>query len=199
MAENDEIGVQIHGRYQDQNIVNVMHYKITAQAASEADILYTLALAWESLHGTTWLSRHLDTYSLMGVKLFSISGANKRPGIQHIDEPGLVTGTEEPAALCRVVTLYTGSDNYRRRGRIMLSGSEILQFNDDDGGVTNAEIILMEALGTALLAPVTSGANTMIPGLRHTAALPFEPYTSALGRKTPALIRSRRVRGFAIG
>lgn len=199
MAVSDIIGVQIHGRYQGQNIVNVMHYRITAQETGEDDILYDFALAWETTFKTTWLARHIDTYKLMGVKFFNLTGVNKRPGIQHIDDPGVVTGTETPSPVCRVVTLYTASTNFRRRGRLMLSGSEDLMFNDDDGGVTNTEITSMENFGTQLIANLVADADVCEPGLAPAGVLPFEPFTSAMGRKTPALLRSRRIRGFAIG
>lgn len=199
MAVDDIIGIQIHGRYQQQNIVNLIHYQITEQTFDEMTILGNLCVAWETANKTAWLARHIDTYSLMGLKAFSLTGDNKLPGIRHIDEAGAVVGTEAPSPLCRTLTLYTGSDNYRRRGRVMLSGSADTMFNDDDGAVTDAELTALVTLGTALLDDVGSGGNVCVPGLAPNGILPYERYIGVLARKTPALIRSRRVRGFSIG
>lgn len=199
MAVDDIIGIQIHGRYQMQNIVNTIHYKITEQGSTEEHILQNTVDNWHFQNTAGWLARHIDTYSLMGLKAFSVTGDNKRPGIAHIDDPGVVTGTEVPSPVCRVITLYTDSDNYRRRGRVMLSGSETLQFMDADGSVTPAEIVLLQVLGVLLIADVEGGGDIVQPGLKPTELLPFEPFVSQLGRKTPSLIRSRRVRSFGIG
>lgn len=199
MAVDDIIGIQIHGRYQSQNIVNTIHYKITEQASNEDDVLSQLCSNWNLINTGAWTARHLDSYTFKGLKAFSLSGDNKRPGILHIDDPGLVTGTEVPSPICRVITLYTGSSNYRRRGRVMLSGSESLQFDIVDGSVTSAEITLMEVLGASLIVDIDGAGDSAQPGLAPTDVLPFEPFTSVLGRKTPALISSRRVRTFGIG
>lgn len=202
MAVLDIIGLQIHGRYQNQNIVNTIHYQITEQVSNENDVLQQLVDNWVFINRGAWIGRHIDTYTLMGLKGFSVTGDNKRPGIAHIADAGLVTGTEVPSPVCRVLTLYTNSDNYRRRGRVMLSGSETLQFEDSDGSVTAAEIVLMEVLGASLIVDIDGEGDNAQPGLAPVAgppALPFEAFTSVLGRKTPALIRSRRVRSFGIG
>lgn len=199
MAVDDIIGIQVHGQYQMQNIVNVMHYKITEQVADDHDVLQQLALQWEIQNKATWLGRHIDTYSLMGLKAFSLTGENKRPGIVHIDEAGAIVGVESPSPLCRVITMYTQSENYRRRGRIMLSGSADAHFDDADGAVAAVEIALLTLLGQTLMADLDDGSEAAEPGLAPTAVLPFEKFTAVLARRTPACIRSRRVRGFAIG
>lgn len=199
MAVDDVIGIQIHGTFQNQNIVNGMTFQITAQTADDHDVLNYLCLAWETTHKTNWLARHIDSYSLMGLKGFSLSGGNKRPGMVHIDEPGTVTGTEAPSPLCRVITLYTDSDNYRRHGRLMLSAGDTLMFNDADGAVSDAELALLAILGEGMIASINTAGNEFIPGLAPTDVLPFEPFTDVLSRRTPACIRSRRVRGFSIG
>lgn len=199
MAVDDIIGIQIHGRYQMQNIVNVMHYEVTEQTSDDHELLGQFCTQWETQHKSGWLARHIDSYSLMGLKGFSITGANKRPGIVHINDPGAIVGEEAPSPICRVVTLYTDSDNYRRRGRIMLSGSADAHFNDADGAVTDVELAAMVILGEALILPMTFSGNTTQPGLRPQGILTFEQFTAAQSRRTPACIRSRRVRGFSIG
>jgi hypothetical protein len=199
MAVDDIVGVRIVGRYQSQNIVNTMHYKITAQDDTEHVILQLLAAEWETALKAYWLDLHNDAYSLMGLRAFSLSGENKRPGIVHIDDAGLLALIGAPSPLCRVITLYTDSTNYRRRGRIMLSGSNTTDFDEADGSVAAGVIGDLEALGLFLIEDLVSEGNTFSPGLAPHGILPFEPFTSVLGRKTPACIRSRRVRGFLIG
>lgn len=199
MAVDDVIGIQIHGRYQMQNVVNVMQYKITEQTADNHELLGKMCLAWETSHKTVWLGRHIDSYRLMGLKGFSLTGLNKRPGLVHIDEAGSVVGVETPSPICRVITMYTDSPNYRRRGRVMLSGSEDTMFGDDDGAVVDAELALLAILGTALMADLDDGSNAAEPGLAPHGLLEFEKFTAVQARRTPACIRSRRVRGFSVG
>lgn len=199
MAVDDIVGIQIHGRYQMQNIVNVMHYKITEQVADDHSVLSEFCSGWATALTTAWLARHIDTYSLMGLKAFSLTGANKKPGIIHIDDAGSIVGEECPSPICRVITLYTDSDNYRRRGRLMLSGSADSHFNDADGAVADAELTLLEGLGDDMIADVSNNGNVCEPGLKPTDVLPFAKFTDVLARRTPACIRSRRVRGFAVG
>jgi len=199
MAVDDIVGVRIVGRYQQQNIVNTMHYKIIAQAVSEALVLQFLSDLWETSHKTAWLALHIDTYSLMGIRAFNKVGVNKKPGITHIDEAGGVALDEAPSPLCRTITLYTESDNYRRRGRLMLSGSNVSDFDDEDGAVTGSVIGSLQAFGSDVVENIDAGGTEFQPGLPPTDVLPWEPFTSALGRATPSLVRSRRVRGFSIG
>lgn len=199
MAVDDIVGLQICGRYQQQNIVNTIHFKLNEQVSDEHDILDSLCAAWEAANKVPWLARHMDTYSLMGLKGFSLTGDNKKPGIVHIDEPGVIVTGECSSALCRTITLYTDSDNYRRRGRVMLSGSSADHFNNDDGAVTDAELVLMAVLAPYLVADLSAGGDTAEPGLAPTVTLPWERFTGTQARKTPAVIRSRRVRGFSIG
>lgn len=199
MAVDDIVGIRIVGRYQDQNIVNTMHYKITAQVSTDNEILGVLGAAWLADHNSDWMDRHSDQYELVGVRCFSLTGDNKMPGIVPHGYAGNVVGVELPAMICRTVTLYTDSSNYRRRGRIMLSGTVVAQLVEADGSVTAAEMALMEALGSALIADIDSLGDSFTPGLAPNGVLPFEPFTGALGRKTPAGITSRRIRGFSIG
>lgn len=202
MAENDIVGVRIVGRYQDQNIVNTMHYRITAQESTEQEILGILAQRWLATHGPLWRARHIDTYRLVGVSAFSLTGLNKVPGIATDGTVGSVTGAELPSSVCRTITLYTNSDNYRRHGRVMLSGSEILQLEVGDGGLTATELALLDALGVTLIADLVDAGDTFTPGLAPVTgppALPFEPFTGSLARRTPSSVTSRRIRRFSIG
>lgn len=199
MAVDDIVGIRIVGRYQDQNIVNTIHFQITAQSSSELDILQSLTDQWLVQNGSTWRGRHIDTYRLVGIKGFSLSGPNKIPGITEDGTVGDVIGTEVPALVCRTITMYTASSNFRRRGRVMLSGGEIAQFETGDGSVTAAERALMGTLGALLINDVVAGGDSFTPGLAPTDVLPFEPFTGQLGRKTPSSVTSRRIRGFSIG
>lgn len=199
MAVDDIVGVRVVGRYQSQNIVTTLHYKITAQTVAEHQFLQLLTNAWDTNLSAMWAARHIDTYELVGVKGFSKSGQNKRPGITDIGTSGSVVGSEVPSLICRVITLYTDSSNYRRHGRVMLSGCDTTMFNDDDGAVTSAEITALATLADELIDPITFDEQSVTPVIPPTDVLPVEEITASLVRKTPACIRSRRVRGFSIG
>jgi hypothetical protein len=199
MAVDDIVGCRVVGRYMDQNIVNTFHYQIINQAAGEDAILQALSDAWETTNKSDWLARHSDDYSLIGVRAFGVTGVNKVPGITHIDDPGDVVEPEALSPICRTITLYTESDNHRRRGRVMLSGSTAGMFDPSDGTVTLVEIAALVPLAILLTTLLTSGGNSFQPGLPPSGELPWEPYTGYKARLTPSVIRSRRVRGLMIG
>lgn len=203
MAVADEVGLHIVGRYQDQNIVSTMHYRITAQTTGEDEILDQLCTGWNSACTSAWVARHIDTYELIGLKAFGKTGVNKRPGIFEVGQSGGVVGVETPSPVCRTITLYTADTNHWRRGRVMLSGSEHAMFDVDDGSVTASERTSLEALAALLLADITVGGDEFTPGLCAGTGIggpySFADFTSYLVRKTPACVRSRRIKGFSIG
>lgn len=199
MAQGDTVILRVVGRYQGQNIVNNLHYMITDQESAETQILQNLCAAWNTAIPTTWLARHIDTYTLVGIKAFNKTGPIKVPGFLSIDSPGVVVGVETPSPVCRTITLYTASINYRRRGRIMLSGSADGMFNDDDGAVTTSEVDSLTALGQLLNSTLQSGNDAWVLAIPPTDLLPNEVITSVRGRTTPSVIRSRRIRQFLVG
>ena len=75
MAVDDVVVLRAVGRYQSQNVVNTMHYKITAQTSTELAILASLTLAWDTDIRLEWLARHSDEYTLIGLKAFRVTGA----------------------------------------------------------------------------------------------------------------------------
>lgn len=199
MANGDIALLRVVGRYQDQNIVNNLHYEITVDAQSPDQILDDLIDAWVTGVQTTWLARHLSSYELIGLKAFGIGGSAKVPRFLAVGTAGSVTGTQLPALVCRTITLYTASSNYRRRGRVMLSGTDAAAIDTSDGSVTDTEITALNGLGTALTTTLSlndSDFNLCIP---PTTVLPVELITNTQARKTPASIRSRRVKQFMIG
>lgn len=199
MAVDDYVGVHIVGRYQSQNIVNTLHYKIVAQTCTDHLTLTLLATAWETTFEAAWVARHIDSYTLVGVKAFSLTGANKRPGIMEIGTPGGVVGTEAPSSLARVITMYTDGQNYRKRGRLMLSGCDIAMFDSADGAVSATERTALGTLADMIIDPITQDEESWAPYLPPVGVAEGEAITAALPRKTPGTIRSRRVRGFSIG
>lgn len=199
MAQDDIVGLHIVGRFQGQNISQTIHYKMMTQVSSDNTILGLLAASFETTHKSSWLAIHNVAYSLMGIRGFSLTGDNKTPGLVHIDEPGTVTGAAAPSPLCKVITLYTGSDNYRRRGRLMFSGGTVPEFDVDDGAVEDTTLGLLASFGANLITALSFSGNEAQPGLAPTDLLPFEPFIDVLARRTPALIRSRRIRNFMIG
>lgn len=199
MAVNDEFTLRVVGRYQDQNVVNTLSYEIVTQASAEQDILTAFLVLWETANKVLWLGRHIDTYSLIGLKAFAKGGEPKTPSFLSIDEAGSVVGTEFPSSICRTITLYSNSANTRRRGRVMLSGSESAQFDTLDGSVTGAEVALLNTLGASLVAGLSGGGDDARLILPSTDILPVVPIVDVQARITPSSVTSRRVRQFLIG
>lgn len=203
MAENDIVGVRVCGRYQEQNIVQTLHYKVATQTAPEHDTLQLLATAFQTKFLSALLARHIDTYTLVGFQTFSLTGTNKRPGYEIAEDPGLVAGVETPSSVCRSITLYCDSDNYRRRGRFLMSGCENTMFNQDDGAVTAAEITALSTIADLLIDPIVADEESWKPvlpaGTGVSGPYPDEEIKASLARRTPANIRSRRVKGFSVG
>lgn len=199
MAVDDVSLIRIVGRYQNQNIVNTLHWKHTAQASTEVYILETLISQFSTAVEGAWLAAHIDTYELVGYKAFRVSGAAKIPAYENRGNNGTVTGTEVPSNVCRTITLYTASANHRRRGRVMLSGSETTMFSTADGSLTTADVALLQAIGDLLDAGLAGGGDEFSVCLPATDALPVELITKSVGRVTPSAIKSRRVSQYLIG
>lgn len=199
MAEGDIVGIRCVGRYQDQNIVQTLHYEIVGQTISDHMILQVLSDAWDAKFSAAVVARSCDDYTLVGVKAFSLSGNNKRPGITTVGDAGTVVADGLPASLCRCITLYTNSTNFRRRGRWMMSGTCVTMVDDQDGSINIAERLALGSLVDLFIDTIVSDDESFAPILPPAGALPKEPITAALARVTPAYVTSRRIRGFAIG
>lgn len=199
MAVDDVAVLRIVGAYQDQNIVNTMHYKISSQANGDEDQWQELCDEWLASFETAWLARHIDAYNLTGVKAFTVKGDTRPPGETSVGNPGVVFGDPVFAFVCRTITFYSNSPNPRRRGRLMLSGGEDTMFTASRGAVASGEIILLTALGTLLLQAITGGDNSYVPVLYQKLPETVSSLIQAKGRVTPSTVRSRRVRKFLIG
>lgn len=199
MAVADTVLVRVVGRFQSQNIVNTFHYEVESQASEQKNLLQNLAILWDTVNGAAWLARMSDAYDLIGTKAFMADGDSVPPGIAPINLSGDVAGDPQESYVCRVVTLYTGNPNHRVRGRVMMSGGAESMFDDTDGSVTDAEVTALGALATLFATDLTGGGDTFTPALYSKAQQRTEPVLKAAARKTPALIRSRRVRQFLIG
>ncbi|MCK4958866.1 MAG: hypothetical protein KAT00_05690 [Planctomycetes bacterium] len=199
MAINDVSVLRAVGRYQQQNCVSSFHYRHTAQVTDELEILNDLITAWANLIETEWLAAHIDTYELIGYKAFRVTGASKVPAYQNRAANGTVTGLEVPSNICRTITMYTASTNHRRRGRVMLSGSEQAMFLESDGSLTTASVALLQSIADYLDSGLTSGSDTFELVLPATDALPVEAVVKSVGRVTPSALKSRRVKQYLIG
>jgi hypothetical protein len=201
MAVNDVCTLRVIGRYQSQNIVNTLHYRIAAQDSGDDEILNQLCIAWEADVQSYWDAVHSNQYNLEGLKAFRKTGTAKVPRIRTIDDPGTVDGTELPSYVCRTITLYTESTNFRRRGRVMLSGSVAEMFEGDDGGVTAAQQVALNSLGDALIDTLTVGDDSFQLCIPPTEVpeYPTEDITTAVGRSTPSSVRTRRIRQYLVG
>lgn len=199
MAVGDECTLRIVGRYQDQNIVNTLHYKISTQNSPDNSILQSLCTGWNTEFGTDWAAAHADSYELIGLKAFGKTGTSKTPGFLPLGTAGTVTGAGAPSFACRTITLYSGSVKHRRRGRLMLSGSPVAHFDTDDGSLTAAAVLLLEAIGAIVVEPIEYISDVFTAGLPLVGADPWEDFTDYKARQTPSCVTSRRIRQFLIG
>jgi hypothetical protein len=199
MAVNDICTLRIVGRYQSQNIVNTMHYRISAQDTDNDSILNVLVASWESDWESDWVARHSDQYTLVGLKAFRQTGEAKRPAFRTISEPGTVVGDELPASICRTITLYTDDTDHRRRGRLMLSGTTLSMLNQTDGSVTTTELAALNNLVALCTNVLVNVDDSFTPCLPHTAGKTDYDISSAHPRVTPASVTSRRVKQYLIG
>lgn len=199
MAVGDVCTLRIIGRYQSQNIVNTLHYRIDDQGSSEQEILQQLCDGFYASFLVAWQARHIDTYTLVGLKAFGLTGAAKTPGFKSASDAGSIVGEEVPAAVCRTITLYTASAKHRRRGRLMLSGSAVAHFNTNDGGVTSAEVALLDTLGSNLDNGISITPDTFALVIPASGVDPVEVVVDTKGRTTPSIVKSRRIRQFLIG
>lgn len=199
MAVQDECTLRIIGRYQSQNIVNTMHYRITAQSTDDKDILDQLCALWATANQSEWLGCHSTAYELIGLKAFGKTGTSKTPGIQSVGEDGTRSGSPMVASVCRTITLYTADVKHRRRGRVMLSGSITEDFEADDGSLTTAALTLLTALGAKLITTLSGGGDEFKPGIPAAGADTWQDFVDKLARERPSQVGTRRVREFYIG
>lgn len=199
MAVDDIVTLRLVGRYQAQNIVNTLHYRITVQVTDQLDILAALVTEWSSTLVALWLARCSDAYELIGLKAFRKTGDPMVPAYLQIGTAGDVIAAGLPSSVGRVITLYTDSANYRRRGRIQMSGTCTDMLNTTDGAVTDVERDLVQDLATDLHALVEAPQDSFQMCIPPTDVLPYEDVTAVRARTTPSLTKSRRVRNFLIG
>lgn len=199
MATDDVSVLRVIGRYQSQNIVNTLHYKHQEQVSIDTEVLDSLVTGWLTNHETEWVGRHIDTYTLIGIKAFRATGTAKVPYGVRQDTAGTVVGEEEVSSCCRTITFYTASSNHRRHGRVMLSGTAVSMIATSDGSVNSTEALALDALGASLITEIFSGGDEFRLCIPPTDVLPTEIVTAARARSTPASIRSRRIKRFYIG
>lgn len=199
MPVDDELSLRIVGRYQSQNVVNTLHYLVDTQASADNGLCDSLITAFSATVESAWLDAHESSYNLEGYKAYVKKGNPLVPGLQVIDSPGTVIGTSAPAAVCRTITLYTTSANRRKRGRVMLSGSDTSDFLAATGAVSSGARALMDDIGDLLLPDLANGGDIFKLILPTVGVVAYELVTGFLSRVTPALVSSRRIRRFLIG
>lgn len=199
MAEGNVAVMRIVGRYQDQNIVNTLHYELETQTGPEPLQWQELCTDWENANLTQWLLSHVDTYTLVGIKVFTAQGDTHPPGFLSVGSAGTVVGISNDALVCRTITLYTDDPNPRKRGRLQLSGGTTAMFDPATGRVTADEITDLDALGAFLLQPLAGVNNTYQMVLWNKLLAQTYEIIRAAGRVTPSVVRSRRAKQFSIG
>lgn len=199
MAVGDVCVLRIVGRYQQQNCVSSLHYRITTQVSDDLDILGQLIDDWLAIHEVAWLNCHIDTYTLVGYKAFRVDGTAKVPAYSTVETAGNVDDDEVPSNLCRTITFYTASSNHRRRGRIMLSGSGQAMFNQGHGSVAVAAVAILQTLADLLETALAQSPDEFELVLPAANGDPIEPIVAARARVTPSALKSRRVKQYLIG
>jgi len=199
MTVGDVAVLRAVGRYQDQNISNNLHYEVVTQTSEEINIWQSLAEIWDAGNTASWLARMIDAYELIGLKVFTAKGDSKVPGIVNVGTAGDVVGDPQESFVCRTITMYTDNANHRVRGRIQLSGAAEAMFNDTDGSVTDAELTALSTLISNLLSPLSSGGDSFKPVIINQTTKVTNDVVEMVPRKTPSVVRSRRVRQFSIG
>lgn len=99
MAATDECTLKIIGRFQNQNIVNTMHYIVKTDATGDLTILQNLCEAFDTAIKTAWLACHLDTYTLVGLKAFGKTGTSKTPGVLIVGDAGVVVAEDRKSVV----------------------------------------------------------------------------------------------------
>lgn len=199
MAVADVAVVRLVGRYQSQNIVNTLHYRITSQTEPELFQWQVLADDWLAANGALWLGEHVDSYTLEGIKVFTRKGVSRPPGFTSSGASGTVVGTPQDALVCRTITQYTASGNHRIRGRLQLSGGDTAMFDADTGEVTAAAITDLDLLGAQLLATIAETSTEFNLVLYNKLLDRTEDVVLLKGRVTPSVVRSRRAKQFTLG
>lgn len=199
MAVGDIAVMRLVGRYQLQNVVNTLHYEIIEQPAEQVDQWQVLADDWATANATLWLGRHVDEYTLIGIKVFTRAGQTLPPGFATIGTAGSVVAAGNDALVCRTITLYSTNPNYRVRGRLQLSGGAQTMFDVTTGEVTQTEVDALDTLGAQLLQDINETLTHFKMVLWNPTLLQKNDLVEAKGRVTPSVIRSRRARQFNIG
>ena len=199
MAVGDVGVLRVVGRFQDQNVVNSIHYEMTEQLSADLVIWEVMAGIWVSDISTAWLARHVVEYELIGVKMFTAKGLAKPPGYIPDGSPGIVVGDPQEAFVCRTLTLYTDEGNPHVRGRVQLSGGAESMFDDTDGSVTTAEVTALDTLALLLLDGLDNAGDVAKIVLWNATLLTTADVVAVKPRITPSVVRSRRVRQFHIG
>lgn len=199
MAVGDICVLRVLGEYQNQNIVNTLHYRIVTEGSQPEDRLDALCSAWSSALQSIWIAAHIDTYILAATQANLVKGNAIPPGEFLIAAAGLVSGVPSPAINCRTITLYSDSNNHRRRGRVMLSGSDDGDFDPDTGIVVVGAMTLMQAIGDELLEAITPTGDEWVLVLYEKATDTVSDVIKAKARPTMSVVTSRRGRPFNFG
>lgn len=199
MAVGDVATLRIVSRYQDQNVVNTLHYQVVTQTSDEKDILNDLCTAWKTVLESGFTAVLNDQLDVVGYKAFNKAGSATVPGYVSSTGSGGVVATGEPAFVNKTITFYTDSANYRRRGRMMLAGVSQGELEATDGSLSPTALTALAAFGASLLVTLSNGGQEWKLVIPATAALPVEEVTDIRARETPSVNRSRRIRQFLVG
>lgn len=199
MAVGDVAVLRVLGTYQNQNIVNTLHYRIITEGSTPQSRLDSLCQQWSTDLQAVWIAAHIDTYELSATQANLVKGNAIPPGEFLIAAAGTVSGVPSPAVNCRTITLYSDSSNHRRRGRVMLSGSDDGDFAAGTGIVVSGAMILMQAIGDALLDSIEPTGDEWALVLYDKATDTTSDIIKAKARPTMSVVTSRRGRPFDFG
>lgn len=200
MANGDILALKLHGIMQDQNCVTTLHYEVTAQSGAEEELCQSLAYEWGENLITSFLALMNDDYTLLGLRADARKAAAGTlvPGFYTSGDPGVVSGTASLASTAGTVTLYVDSANPRHRGRVMFPGRTVTDF-DASGGLTNVTALVLEGFVDTLREPLVGSIGTYQLCVYSKALDVAHDIVAHRAQSAPAVLRSRRIRGYSIG
>ena len=199
MSVNNVASLHIVSRFQDQNVVQTLHYEVMEQGSDEEDILQNLCEQWQLTYEAGLQAIVNDDLTIIGYKAFNKVGDATVPGFKDSGNAGSVVATAMPAFINKTLTLYTESTKYRRRGRFSVCGVSETEIGDADGSVTSVARAALLAFGATLITSLTGGGDSWRLVIPATVADPSEPIVGCLARLKPTILKSRRIREYLIG
>jgi len=147
----------IHGRCDNQDVVNILHYKYVGTAPTGAQLTAFMS-AWLTAHATQWYAVHGTNYSLNSLEATDLASSSGAFAVANVNGPGntgIITGVALPNNVAIAVSWRTGLTGRRNRGRTFIGG---LMSNAISGDTTqSAFAVSLANLAAALISQTFTG------------------------------------------